>query len=145
MSEQDEKKIHIDEDWKARVEAEKKAFEAQEKLEGRPGERPPLPPASFTTLISNFMTQALMSLGRLPVPGGEEPQVDLEMARYAIDMIEVLQQKTAGNVDEDEAQLLRTALDDLRMAYLHVAKAVEAAGRKVVTPDQEGKSRIITP
>jgi len=145
MSEQDEKKIHIDQEWKARVEAEKKAFEAQERLEHGPDERPPLPPARFTTLISNFMSQALLSLGRFPPPGRDEPEIDLEMARYAIDMIEVIQQKTKDNVDASEAQLLRTALDDLRMAYLNVAKAVESAGKKVVTPDQEGKSRIIMP
>jgi hypothetical protein len=145
MSEHDDKKIHIDEDWKAKVAAEREMLAAQEKMDQDDRERPPLPPASLATLISNFATQALIGLGRLPGPGAEKPEIDLEMARYAIDMIEVLEQKTAGNVDETETQLMRTALDDLRMAYLNVAKAAATTGTGSTPAEQGGTSRIITP
>jgi hypothetical protein len=143
--ETDDKKIHIDEDWKAQVEAERQALEAQEKLEQDRDERPPLPTANLTGLVSSFVTQAWLALGRIPDPSGEERGIDLDMARYAIDMIEVLKTKTAGNVDEHEEQLFRTALDELRLTYLDAAKAVEQGRAKAAQPPDAPKSRIITP
>ena len=128
MDDQPTGKIHADEEWKAKVEAEKQIFAAEEKLKQKPDERPALPPASLAMLVTNFATQALVSLGRIADPTGEQRPVDLEMARYAIDMLGVLEEKTKGNLEQAEEQLLSTTLHDLRMTFLSVSRTAETAG-----------------
>jgi len=147
MNEQPDDKIRIDEEWKAKVEAEKQAFAAQEKLEQEDKGRPPLPPASLAMLVTNFATQALVCLGRIPDPTGAERELDLEMARYAIDMLEVIETKTAGNVEDAEKQMLASTLHDLRMTYLSVAKSASGSGESGGSAEggEQKKSRIITP
>ena len=66
------------------------------------------------------MTQALYYLGDLAVRGGE-PEVNLDMAKHHIDTLGVLEEKTAGNLTEDEKKLLDSALYETRMRYVSVA------------------------
>jgi hypothetical protein len=152
MNDQPKSKIEVDEDWKARVDAEKQAFSMQEEAEAKTRERPPLPAASLTSLISSFATQALVGVGRLPDPASGKPQLDLELARFAIDMIEVVQTKTAGNLEPGEEQMLAGTLHDLRMAYLDAAKRGAAGsqpggddGVAKEKEEKQGTPRIITP
>ncbi len=79
----------------------------------------PLPPASFDVLVSMLFTQAFMSLGQVPNPDGETT-VDKPMAKHSIDMIEMLETKTKGNLSSDESKMLGEALHALRMAYVSV-------------------------
>jgi len=123
----EEKKIIIDEDWKqeaqkekeilaAREEAEKKKAEEEEKPHG------PLPKGNFAALISMLTTQALFALGVLQVKGQEKKEPDLEMAKYNIDMLETLQEKTRGNLTEEEQKVLANTLNEIRMAYVKLAE-----------------------
>ena len=78
------------------------------------------PEASFPTLVNSLMTQVLLYLGEL-APRGVEPQVNLDMAKFNIDLLGVLEAKTKGNLAPDEQKLLDTALYETRMRYVQVA------------------------
>src|SRR5688500_16762740 len=79
-----------------------------------------MPPASFATLVQSVVTQALLYLGELAVPGSE-PMLNLDMARRHLDTLAVLEEKTANNLTEDEQRVLDTALYETRMRYVNVA------------------------
>jgi len=79
-------------------------------------------PAGFDTLVSYLSTTAMFQLGLLPGPGGERIPVDLVNARRTIDLLEVLQQKTRGNLTQAEAQLLEDVLYELRLSYVEIEK-----------------------
>jgi hypothetical protein len=80
----------------------------------------PVPEANLPTLVNSLMTQVLLYLGEL-APRGVEPQVNLDMAKFNIDLLGVLEEKTKGNLAPDEQKLLDTALYETRMRYVQVA------------------------
>jgi hypothetical protein len=139
--------IHIDSDWKRQAQAEKERLSREVEQKGAPapgaaagagaaartgaaatapaGPRPRgqgLPPASFATIVQTLATQAaiFMSSERDPETGASIRNLDL--AKHNIDMLRVLEEKTKGNLSEEEKRLLETVLYELLMAY------VEAAG-----------------
>ncbi len=125
MSENPEKKIIVDEDWKTQVEREREAARkapAAEPAETA-GASPNLefPPASLTYLASSLAFQATMSMGLMPDPASGKPEKNLPQARHLIDMLEVLQQKTEGNRTPEESEDLEAMLYQLRMAYVQVS------------------------
>lgn len=79
-----------------------------------------LPPASFQVLVSMLFTQAISALGQMPSPSGEATKVDKPMAKHTIDTLEMLQQKTKGNLSDEEAKMVQEALHALRMTYVSV-------------------------
>jgi hypothetical protein len=129
MAEQEkkqEKKIIVDEDWKKEAQREKEILAAQEeaareKAEQQKAKRGPLPEGDFAALISTLATQALFALGLLQVQGEEKREPDLELARYNIDMLETIEEKTKGNLTEEEKNVLENTLSQLRMGYVKVA------------------------
>jgi hypothetical protein len=121
-----EKRIIVDEDWKKEAQREKEVLAAQEEAEKKKSEveetrRGPLPKGDFAALISTFATQTLFALGLLQVQGQEEREPDLELARYNIDMLETIQEKTKGNLTKKEQTVLANTLNELRMGYVKVA------------------------
>lgn len=122
----DEKKIIVDEDWKSQARKEKEVLDAQKKVEkakdkeqqGRSG---PLPQGNFAALVSMLVTQALFALGAVRIEGQQDKEPDLELARYNIDMLETLEEKTKGNLSEEEKKVLETTLNEVRMIYVKVA------------------------
>jgi len=121
-----EKKIIIDEDWKKEAQREKEILAAQEdaeKQKTQEAQRPrgPLPNGNFAALVSMLTTQALFALGLLHVKGQDRREPDLELARYNIDMLETLEEKTKGNLAEAEAKVLENTLNELRMGYVKIA------------------------
>jgi len=124
--EKEEKKIIVDEDWKQEAQREKEILAAQEEAEKKKTQeekkaRGPLPKGNFAALISMLTTQALFALGLLQVKGQEKKEPDLEMAKYNIDMLETLEEKTKGNLSKEEETVLANTLNDLRMGYVKVA------------------------
>jgi hypothetical protein len=78
-----------------------------------------LPRIDFSTLVLSLATSAMVHLGLVPDPeGGETPEKNLALAQQTIDTLEMLQHKTQGNLDEDEAKLLQSVLYELRMSYV---------------------------
>jgi hypothetical protein len=120
-----EKKIIIDEDWKSQVQAERDSLAAEAKktrtagpgATGRP-ESHSLPPASFEMLLSTLATEAMIALGQIPHPAVGQYAYDADQAKYLIDTISVLKEKTAGNLTPMEQQAIDGLLHQLRMAFL---------------------------
>lgn len=129
----EEKKIIVDEDWKAEAQKEKEILAAQEEDEKAAEEkeeqtqrpRGPLPQGNFAGLVSMLTTQTLFALGLLQMEGQEQKEPDLEMARYSIGMLETIEQKTKGNLTEEEQKVLANTLGELRMGYVKVADQAE--------------------
>ena len=122
----EEKKIIVDEDWKQQAQKEKEILAAQEKAEKEKPQkkskaRGPLPKGDFAALVSMLVTQALFALGLLEVEG-QEREPDLEMAKYNIDMLETLEEKTRGNLSKEEETVLTKTLNEVRMAYVKLAE-----------------------
>jgi hypothetical protein len=139
--------LHIDNDWKRQAQEEKKRLAEQEAAKaqeaalksapsassvglgpaapgavaGREGARANAnPAASFGSLVQSVLTQVLFYLGDLSARGGE-PAVNLDLAKHHIDTLGVLEEKTKGNLADDEKKLLDTALYETRMRYVNVA------------------------
>lgn len=91
---------------------------------GEPYEERPSAPfePSFGTLLISLSTQALMHLGEIPDLEGGDARPDLAAARHIIDLIAVLERKTQGNLDADEAALLERILYDLRMRFVAISR-----------------------
>jgi len=121
----EEKKIIVDEDWKKEAQKEKEILAAKEKTEKKEEEQDkrtgPLPKGNFAALISTLTTQALFSLGLLQIKGQEEREPDLALAKYNIDMLETIEEKTKGNLSEEEKKVLENMLNEIRMAYVKSA------------------------
>jgi hypothetical protein len=76
---------------------------------------------NFSTFILSLTTSALVCLGELPDPITKEKTMNLPLAQQTISIIEILKEKTTGNLTEDEENLLGTVLYDLRMKYVQSA------------------------
>ena len=86
-------------------------------------ERGVLPPADFAAIALSFASSALFHLGLVPDPQTGEPgQKNLPLARHSIDLLELLQEKTRGNLNSDEAELLANLLTELRVRYVESSK-----------------------
>lgn len=77
-----------------------------------------IPPASFEVLLSMMFTQGMAMLGQIPDPNTGKAKVDKGVAKHTIDTLEMLGEKTAGNLTEDETKMLGEALHALRMAFV---------------------------
>jgi hypothetical protein len=135
-------KLHIDSDWKAQAQAEKKKLAEQEKAKAGPGGEASggsagpgqIPPASFETLVSSLATQAVYALGGMQDPQTGQRMVDLQLARHAIDMLAVLEDKTQNNLSEEEADLLSQTLYELRNHYVQIGNAARAQAAQQAVP-----------
>lgn len=78
--------------------------------------------SGFDTLVEYLSTTAMFQLGMLPGPGGERIPPDMLNARLTIDLLDVLKDKTKGNLTPAEAHLLDDVLYRLRLAYVDVEK-----------------------
>jgi Domain of unknown function (DUF1844). len=74
--------------------------------------------ASFSQFINGFAVQTLVHLGRMSNPMTGQTSVDLSNAKYSIDILGILQEKTKGNLTPEESEYLSTLLRDLRMEYV---------------------------
>lgn len=102
-------KKKVDETWK------EKAKEQPE--EGEHGQKTPEP--SFRLFITSLAMQAWINLGVIPNPATDKTEEDLAQAKFLIDSIEMLEQKTKGNLDKEEAEMLEHLLYELRMAFVN--------------------------
>lgn len=81
-----------------------------------PGE---LPAIDFSTFVLSLSTSGFYHLGLVPDPEtGKPTPVNRALARQTIDTLEILQRKTVGNLDPDEAHLLESLLYELRMRFV---------------------------
>jgi len=95
-------------------------------------------PASFLSLIMSLASNAAASLGMMPHPVTGESGVDLKTAKHWIDVLGMLEQKTRGNLDPQEAQTLESLLADLRMQYVSFTSAPTPPPAKFSASDITG-------
>lgn len=76
-------------------------------------------PITFSTFVMSLATQILAQLGELNIPGVEK---NLPAAKQTIEIVEMLQQKTKGNLDQSEAHLIEEMLHSVRMSFVRVSK-----------------------
>ena len=149
-------KIQVDSDWKAQAQAEKerlikieKENEAAQAVNQSGGE---LPEASFRTLVGTLASQAIMGLGAMADPKTGRVIIDLESSQFSIDMLQVLEEKTKGNLTDEEKDEMTQVLSELRGRFVQVtqmiakqahaqgvadpaASNVKDSGPKIIMPD----------
>jgi len=108
----------IDEEWKRKAHEEKQRAAMQDD-DDYPSGAPPEP--CFAFLVSGLVTQALIGLGQMPHPLTKKQQTSMEEAKFAIDTLQMLQDKTKGNLTDDEKRYLDSVLYDLRLRFLDTA------------------------
>ena len=77
-----------------------------------------MPKVDMNTFILSLSSSVLVNLGEVPDPVTGKISQNLEMARHTIDILALLEEKTKGNLTEDEERLLKNVLFDLRMKYI---------------------------
>lgn len=77
-----------------------------------------LPAVTFSTFVISLGSSALVGLGEVPDPATGIMQCDMLLARHNIDLLEMIEIKTRGNLNKDEEQLLGSLLTELRLKYV---------------------------
>jgi len=96
-----------------------RAEEADDDEGGSGGGKTQFDPASFVGLVIGLATQAQVFLGVIENPmTRKKEEVDLERAKNMVDLLGMLEKKTAGNLTKDESDFLARLLGDLRMRYV---------------------------
>jgi len=116
MEEDNKKKV--DESWKETAEKQKEGLKKEGKFM--------TPEPDFSFFITTLSLQAAISLGQIPNPATNQKEEDLNQAKFLIDTLGILQDKTKGNLTAEEIQLLENVLYELRMQY--VSKTSKTTG-----------------
>ena len=115
-SNESDPKIIVDDDWKSQVEKEKE--ELQKKME-QDTQQSEMPEASIPMLVSTMATQALANLGQIPDPIEGKPVIRKPLAKHFIDTLAVIEEKTTGNLTDEEQEMLQGTLHQLRMVFVN--------------------------
>jgi len=97
---------------------QEKAKTAEPEKERPSEEDVQLPEVNFSTFVFSLSSSAFLHLGEVEDPSTGKKQKNLPMAKHTIDILGMLEEKTQGNLTEDEGQLLKNVLYDLRMRYV---------------------------
>ncbi len=109
----------FDEDGEAREGAPEQGASHEPVVGAAGGED--LPKMDFATFVLSLSSSAMMHMGETELPGGGTVKTDLPLAQQSIDILEILQEKTKGNLTEDEANILQELLYTLRVTYVNAA------------------------
>jgi hypothetical protein len=120
-----ESRIHVDSDWKKQAQAEKERLAREAEGGGpaapgaaRAGRAGRMPEASFSTLVQTLATQAAFFMSSERDPRSGRSIQNLDLAKHHIDLLAVVEEKTKGNLTDEEKRLLDTILYELRVAYV---------------------------
>ncbi len=100
---------------------EKAAGSASPPIVGQDG---PEPEMDFPRLVLSLTTTAMLQLGLVPDPASQKVEKNLPAARQTIDILEILKEKTQGNLKPEETQLLDRCLHDLKMSFVQSSRKV---------------------
>jgi len=98
------------------------AEEKEQKEKVEKTENTKLPEANFAQLVFLLGAGAMQQLGIVPNPLSGKNEVDLQVAKFSIDLLSVLQEKTKSNLSEKENKMLEDLLFDLRMRYVNAVQ-----------------------
>ena len=125
-----DRRIFADENIAAAEKEEKETPAAEEKEEPDSPEAaeapdtetqeppPPFPEINFATFVASLNASALLQLGAIEDPTTGQKNKNLPMAKQTIDILSMLQEKTTGNLSEEEENLLKNILYDLRIMFV---------------------------
>ena len=98
---------------------EEKLRDANEPLEGDgKGASEKLPAVHFSGFVVSLAQAAMVNMGEIPDPDTGQINRNLPQARYSIDLIDMLAQKTSGNLTDEEQHLLQSVRSDLKMRFV---------------------------
>jgi ABC-type hemin transport system ATPase subunit len=83
-----------------------------------------LPPLDFSSIVYPFYAQALLKLGLIDNPAKAKTEQNLELARRLIDLLDLLKERTNGNLKPGEEKFIQTCLQQLKAGYLEKSKIV---------------------
>ena len=81
-----------------------------------------MPEVTFSTFVMSLNTSVLYHLGEIADPETGAKMVNIDLARHAIDTLVILEQKTKGNLTEEESELLKNILYDVKMRFVNAVK-----------------------
>ena len=119
----------VDEEWK------KQAAEEKDEIDAAPEQGGPLPDADFKSFLSGLATQVLLCMGDVENPMTKQVEKNLPQAKYTIDLLQILKDKTKGNLEPAEIAQMSQLLPQLRMAFVETTKAVQAAADGEAAPE----------
>ena len=90
----------------------------------------------FIEFVMMHAQNAALFLGQIPNPRTGEGEVNLEVAKMFIDQLAMIQEKTRGNLTNEESTVLRNALSNLQMAFVEVSQTVKSGGAGTTPPSQ---------
>ncbi|MBE9547412.1 MAG: DUF1844 domain-containing protein [Proteobacteria bacterium] len=97
---------------------EKKTTKAEQTPKREAEEEISLPEINFFTFVLSLSTSAMYHFGDLPDPVSQKTEKNLPAAKQTIDILDMLKEKTEGNLDDKEKELLEGILFELRMRYV---------------------------
>jgi Domain of unknown function (DUF1844) len=95
----------------------------------------------FIEFVMMHAQNAALFLGQIPNPKTGEAEINLDLARMFIDQLEMIQEKTRGNLTNEETTVLRNALSNLQMAFVEVSGGARPPG----APDTAAPQRAAPP
>ena len=111
MSQDSKKKV--DQDWKDQVDKEKGPAQSKSEAYHQP---------TFTIFVSSLSMQAMIAMGKLENPMTKKKEANYDQARFLIDTLGVIHEKTKNNLNSEEDKALEEYLFNLRMMYMEVKK-----------------------
>lgn len=84
-----------------------------------------MPPLDFSSIVFPLYTQALIKLGLLEDPKSNQLETNLEYAKRLIDLLDLLKDRTKGNLEPDEENFLEAILSQLKLHYLQKTGAIK--------------------
>jgi Domain of unknown function (DUF1844) len=98
----------------------------------------------FIEFVMMHAQNAALFLGQIPNPKTGEGEVNLELAKMFIDQLAMIQEKTRGNLTNDETTALRNTLSNLQMVYVEVSQHIAKGGAQPKAPAPEPKPETVT-
>ena len=111
MSEETKKKV--DQDWKDQVNKEQLAAQDKDETYQQP---------TFSIFLSSLGMQAMIAMGKIENPVTKKNEKNYDQARFLIDTLEIIEEKTKGNLTPEENTVLSEYLFNLRMVYVEAKK-----------------------
>lgn len=93
----------------------------------------------FTYLVSNFYSSAYIQMGKIANPITDEVEKDMEQAQFTIDLLDMLKEKTEGNLTEKEQNFLTRAIRELKMNYMEEKKKDQSGSAEGEDEDEKSE------
>jgi hypothetical protein len=88
----------------------------------------------FFSLIMTFQAAAMQQMGKLKSPVSDKIERDLQQAQLSIDILDMLEEKTRGNISEDESRFIKGVLQELKLNYVDESAKEQSSPKKEETP-----------